>query len=54
MQSSVYNVCVVILNIIGAIFGISYVDSLVYVCEYAQPIVTALLVIVPIFLASKS
>ena len=37
----IYALSVVFLYIIGAVFGISYVDSSVYVCEYVQPLFTA-------------
>lgn len=41
----VYAVCVVFLLVIGTLFGWSYVDSSVYICEYLQPIITALLAV---------
>lgn len=40
-----YALSVIVLYIIGAIFGISYVDSSVYVCEYVQPLFTAIVAI---------
>lgn len=42
----IYAACVVILLGLGAIFGWSYVDASVYVCEYVQPWITALLALV--------
>lgn len=47
----IYALCVVLLYIIGAIFGISYVDSSVYVCEYVQPLFTASLALLFLILA---
>ncbi len=47
----IYAVCVIILYAFGAIFGISYVDSSVYICEYVQPLFTALVAIVFMSLA---
>lgn len=46
-----YAVCVVLLYIIGAIFSISYVDSSVYVCEYVQPLFTAIVALAFLILA---
>lgn len=46
-----YAICVVLLYIIGAIFSISYVDSSVYVCEYVQPLFTAILALSFLILA---
>lgn len=39
----IYAVCVVFLLVIGTLFGWSYVDASVYICEYSQPLITALL-----------
>lgn len=36
-----YAICVALLYVIGKVFGIGYVDSSVYVCEYIQPLFTA-------------
>ena len=36
-----YALCVAFLYIVGAVLGLSYVDMSVYVCEYVQPILTA-------------
>ncbi len=49
----IYAVCVVLLFVIGAIFGLSYVDSSVYVCEYVQPIFTAILALVFFIMALR-
>ncbi len=49
-----YTVCVVILYVIGAAFGISYVDSSVYVCEYVQPIFTAAVALIFMIFAIRS
>lgn len=38
----IYAACVVILLGLGAIFGWNYVDASVYICEYVQPWITAL------------
>ncbi len=48
-----YAVCVVILYVIGAAFGISYVDSSVYVCEYVQPIFTAAVALIFLIFAIR-
>lgn len=40
-----YAVCVVLLYGIGLLLGWSYVDASVYICEYVQPIFTALLAV---------
>lgn len=37
----VYTLCVLLLWIIGVVFRIGYIDASVYVCEYGQPVVTA-------------
>ena len=42
----IYGICVLLLLTIGKIFDISYIDASVYVCEYGQPIVTAVAAIV--------
>lgn len=47
----IYALSVVFLYIIGAIFGISYVDSSVYVCEYVQPLFTAAVALVFLIIA---
>lgn len=39
----IYAACVAILLALGAIFGWSYIDASVYICEYVQPWITALL-----------
>lgn len=39
----IYAACVAILLGLGAIFGWSYIDASVYICEYVQPWITALL-----------
>ncbi len=49
-----YAVCVVILYVIGAAFGISYVDSSVYVCEYIQPIFTSAVALIFMIFALRS
>lgn len=49
-----YAVCVVILYVIGEAFGISYVDSSVYVCEYVQPIFTAAVALIFLIFALRS
>lgn len=49
----VYVACVILLFVIGAIFGLSYVDSSVYVCEYVQPIFTAILALAFFIIALK-
>ncbi len=48
-----YAVCVVSLYVIGAAFGISYVDSSVYVCEYVQPIFTAAVALIFLIFAIR-
>ncbi len=49
----IYAVCVVILFVVGAIFGLSYVDSSVYVCEYVQPIFTAVVALFFLIMALR-
>lgn len=49
----IYALCVILLFLIGAIFGLSYVDSSVYVCEYVQPIFTAIVALVFLIIALR-
>lgn len=48
-----YAICVILLLAVGVIFGITYVDSSVYVCEYIQPIFTAVVALTFLTLALR-
>lgn len=50
----IYVACVAILLGLGAVFGWSYTDASVYICEYVQPWVTAVLAAILLIYGIKS